>query len=44
MGSSRIVRAAAVQLAPVLFDRDGSTQKVLEAIGEAERKDVNLLV
>ncbi len=44
MVSSRIVRAAAVQLAPVLFDRDGSTQKVLEAICEAERKDVDLLV
>ena len=32
--SRRIVRAAAVQLAPVLFDRDGSTSKVLDAIAE----------
>ncbi len=44
MENQRIVRAAAVQLAPVLFDRDGSTQKVLEAIAEAERKGVDLLV
>ena len=44
MGNTRIVRAAAVQLAPVLFDRDGSTQKVLDAIAEAERRDAQLLV
>lgn len=44
MENTRIVRAAAVQLAPVLFDRDGSTQKVLDAIEEAGRQGVQLLV
>ena len=44
MESRRIVRAAAVQLAPVLFDRDGSTQKALDAIAEAGREHVQLLV
>jgi aliphatic nitrilase len=44
MGSKRVVRAAAIQLTPVLFDRDGSTQKVLDAIAEAGRQGVQLLV
>lgn len=44
MGSGNIVRAAAVQLTPVLFDRDGSTQKVLDTIAEAGRRDAHLLV
>ncbi len=44
MGIRRTVRAAAVQLSPVLFDRDGSTQKVLDAIAEAGRQDIQLLV
>lgn len=29
---SRTVRAAAVQISPVLFSRDGTTEKVLQAI------------
>jgi aliphatic nitrilase len=44
MESRRIVRAAAVQLTPVLFDRAGSTQKVLDAIADAGRQDIQLLV
>ncbi len=44
MSSNRIVRAAAVQLTPVLFDRDGSTEKVLDAIRAAGSEGVELLV
>jgi len=41
---SRTVRAAAVQLSPVLFSRDGTTEKVLAAIAAAAREGVQLLV
>ena len=44
MGNANIVRAAAVQLTPVLFDRDGSAQKVLDAAAKAKDKGVELLV
>ncbi len=44
MRSNRIVRAAAVQLTPVLFDRDGSTEKVLDTIKAAGGEGVELLV
>ncbi len=44
MDTRRTVRAAAVQLTPVLFDRVGSTQKVLDAISDAQRQGVDLLV
>ncbi len=44
METNRIVHAAAVQLTPVLFDRDGSTQKVLDTIAEAGRRGIQLLV
>ena len=44
MGNSNVIRAAAVQLKPVLFDRDGSTQKVLDAIADAKGEGVQLLV
>ncbi len=44
MESRRIVRAAAVQLTPVLFDRAGSTQKVVDAIADAGRQGIQLLV
>jgi len=44
MGAERIVRAAAVQLSPVLFDRNGSTQKVLDSIAEAKREGVQIMV
>ncbi|MDP6451956.1 MAG: nitrilase-related carbon-nitrogen hydrolase [SAR202 cluster bacterium] len=40
----KTVRAGAVQLKPVLFDRDGSTQKVLDAIRDAEQRGVEILV
>ncbi len=44
MEGKRIVRAAAVQLTPVLFDRDGSTEKVVKAIAEAGREGAQLAV
>lgn len=44
MDTKRMVRAAAVQLAPVLFDRDGSTEKVVKAIEEAGRQGTQLAV
>ncbi|MFM7529118.1 MAG: nitrilase-related carbon-nitrogen hydrolase, partial [Nodosilinea sp.] len=44
MDDSRTVRAAAVQLSPVLFSRDGTTEKVLAAIAAAAREGVQLLV
>lgn len=44
MDTTRTVRAAAVQLSPVLFSRDGSTEKVIAAIEDAGRKGVQLAV
>ncbi len=44
MDYSRKVRAAAVQLSPVLFSRDGTTEKVLDAIATAAHQDVQLIV
>ncbi|MBD2092610.1 Nit6803 family nitriliase [Microcoleus sp. FACHB-1515] len=44
MNDSRIVRAAAVQLSPVLFSRDGTTEKVLQAIAQAAQDNVQLIV
>lgn len=44
MDYSRKVRAAAVQLSPVLFSRDGTTEKVLEAIANAAKEGVELIV
>ena len=40
----RTVRAAAVQLSPVLFSREGTTEKVLEAIAQAAKAGVQLVV
>jgi len=37
-------RAAAVQLSPVLFDRDGSTEKVLKAIEKCGQEGIRLAV
>jgi nitrilase len=42
--SNRKVRAAAVQLSPVLFSRDGTTEKVLQAIASAADQGVELIV
>ena len=44
MDTRRTVRAAAIQLSPVLFDRDGSTEKVIKAIEEAGRQGAQLAV
>jgi aliphatic nitrilase len=41
---SRMVRAAAVQLAPVLDSADGTVERVCDAIAEAGGKGVQLLV
>ncbi|WP_416666233.1 Nit6803 family nitrilase [Egbenema bharatensis] len=44
MNYSRSIRAAAVQLSPVLFSRDGTTEKVLQAIADAAKEGVELIV
>ncbi len=44
MDYSRIIRAAAVQISPVLFSRDGTTEKVLNAIAKAALSGAQLAV
>jgi nitrilase len=44
MNHSGIVRAAAVQISPVLFSRDGTTEKVLQAIAKAAQAGAQLVV
>lgn len=44
MDYSRIVKAAAVQISPVLYSREGTTEKVLKAIADAAREGVELIV
>lgn len=44
MDYSRIVRAAAVQISPVLFSREGTTEKVLQAIAKAASAGAQLVV
>ncbi len=44
MSDSLIVRAAAVQISPVLFSREGTTDKVLEAIAKAAQAGAQLVV
>lgn len=44
MDYSRTVRAAAVQISPVLFSRDGTTEKVLAAIASAALEGAQLVV
>ncbi|MEM9220662.1 MAG: nitrilase-related carbon-nitrogen hydrolase, partial [Cyanobacteria bacterium P01_F01_bin.150] len=44
MDYSKQVRAAAVQLSPVLHSRDGTVEKVLAAIANAAKEHVQLLV
>jgi nitrilase len=44
MDYSRTIRAAAVQISPVLFSRDGTTEKVLSAIATAAQSGAQLVV
>lgn len=44
MSDPRTVRAAAVQISPVLFSRDGTTEKVLQAIARAASDGAQLVV
>lgn len=44
MNDAKTVRAAAVQMSPVLHSRDGTTEKVLETIAAAAKEDVQLIV
>ncbi|NJL87829.1 MAG: Nit6803 family nitriliase [Leptolyngbyaceae cyanobacterium SM1_1_3] len=44
MDYTKTVRAAAAQLSPVLHSREGTTEKVLEAIAEAASSGVELIV
>ncbi|MEO0457444.1 MAG: nitrilase-related carbon-nitrogen hydrolase, partial [Cyanobacteria bacterium P01_A01_bin.114] len=44
MDYSRIVRAAAVQIAPVLHSRSGTMEKVLKAIEDAAKEGAELVV
>ncbi len=44
MDYSRKIRAAAVQISPVLFSRDGTTEKVLQAIANAAAEGAQLVV
>ena len=41
---TRKIRAAAVQLSPVLFSRDGTTEKVLNAIAAAAKEGAELVL
>ncbi|NJN72632.1 MAG: Nit6803 family nitriliase [Limnothrix sp. RL_2_0] len=41
---SQKIRAAAAQISPVLFSRDGTTEKVLGAIADAAKEGVQLIV
>jgi Predicted amidohydrolase len=44
MDYSRTVRAAAVQISPVLYSREGTTEKVLQAIAQAADAGAQLVV
>jgi aliphatic nitrilase len=44
MTDKKKVRAAAVQLSPVLYSREGTTEKVCRAIAEAAREGAELVV
>lgn len=44
MDFSRTVRAAAVQISPVLFSRDGTTEKVLQAIAKSAQAGAQIVV
>jgi len=42
--TEKIFRVAAVQLAPVLFDRDGTTEKVIKTIAKCGQEGIRLAV
>ncbi|HEY9881148.1 MAG TPA: Nit6803 family nitrilase [Leptolyngbyaceae cyanobacterium] len=44
MNNSRVVRAAAVQISPVLHSREGTVEKVLSAIASAASQGAQLIV
>ena len=44
MDYSRTIKAAAVQISPVLYSREGTTEKVLKAIADAAQEEVQLIV
>ncbi|HEY9662283.1 MAG TPA: Nit6803 family nitrilase, partial [Allocoleopsis sp.] len=44
MSDSGTIRAAAVQISPVLFSREGTTEKVLQAIDQAAKAGAQLVV
>ena len=44
MNYSQTVRAAAVQISPVLYSREGTTEKVLQAIATAAKEGAQLVV
>jgi aliphatic nitrilase len=42
--TEKVIRVAAVQLAPVLFDRDGTMEKVIDTIARCGREGIRLAV
>lgn len=44
MADLNVIRAAAVQISPVLFSREGTTEKVLQAIADAAKAGAQLVV
>jgi nitrilase len=44
MNYTQVIRAAAVQISPVLFSREGTTEKVLHAIAQAAKSGAQLVV
>lgn len=44
MDYSRTIKAAAVQISPVLYSREGTTDKVLKAIADVAKEGVQLIV
>ena len=44
MDYSRTIKAAAVQMSPILYSREGTTEKVLRAIADAATQGVQLIV
>jgi predicted amidohydrolase len=42
--NEKILRVAAVQLAPILFDRDGTTEKVIKTIEKCGQEGIRLTV